>query len=535
MTFLPIVERELRTASRKTATFRLRILVAILTGLIGAGMLLIGNAGGAARSGKGVFASLGFLAFLFCLLDGARHAADSLSEEKREGTLGLLFLTDLRGYDVVLGKMVATAVKSFQGLFAFLPVLSIAFILGGVTGGEFWRTALVLGNTLFFSTSFGMWVSSVSRESHRALSATVGGVALITAVPLLLRSAARAWSQPFPDSLACISPGHAASLIPSSSYVFNAGGFWLSLAVTHASSWVALVLASWITPRSWQDKPLAVADKARVQRRFHWRFGNPVKRARLRQRLLEINPLFWLAAREDRERWMIWALLVAIGVILGAVFFTTMLDAAAAVTSVTMMFVGLILKIWVASQASFHLAEARRNGTLEILLATPLTTEEIIRGQWLALQRFFLWPALAVVLIKISAAALQLLSGLPAANGWIRWLPSVGGVTYETFKLALDLVAVAWLGMWMSLTQKSPYQAFLKTLLFGVLVPFLLFCLPNVLIDLVIIQTARPRLQRDLRRLAAERSAPEAQKVEQRRARPRPPPIATPPLIARSQ
>ena len=31
-----------------------------------------------------------------------RNTADSLSAEKREGTLGLLFLTDLRGYDVVL-------------------------------------------------------------------------------------------------------------------------------------------------------------------------------------------------------------------------------------------------------------------------------------------------------------------------------------------------------------------------------------------------------------------------------------------------
>ena len=35
--------------------------------------------------------------------------ADCLSEEKREGTLGLLFLTDLRGYDIVVSSSSAWA------------------------------------------------------------------------------------------------------------------------------------------------------------------------------------------------------------------------------------------------------------------------------------------------------------------------------------------------------------------------------------------------------------------------------------------
>ncbi|MBI2946160.1 MAG: ABC transporter permease subunit [Verrucomicrobia bacterium] len=538
MTFLPIVARELRVASRRPATFRLRIFVAVLTGLIGAGMLLMGDAGAAARSGKGVFSSLGFLAFLFCLLDGARHAADSVSEEKREGTLGLLFLTDLRGYDVVLGKMVATSVKSFQGLFAFLPILSIALVLGGVTGGEFWRTALVLANTLFWSSSLGMWVSSMSRESHRALSATLGGVALITGLPMLIHVWTRPWAPSFSNIVACFSPGFSATLIPSGSYASNAGGFWLSLAVTHALSWGALILASLITPRSWQDQPALGSDTAKGERRYRWRFGDAARRTQLRQRLLGINPLFWLAARDDRERWMIWALLTAIGAILVVVFLTflsTNLQAAMAVVSVTMMLVTLVLKVWVASLASYPFAEARRNGTMEIILATPLTTEEFLHGHWRALERFFLWPALVVIFVKLAAVAVQLFFGNPAQGGWLLWLPSAGGATYEAVKVALDLIAVAWLGMLMGMTQKSPFHALTRTLFFGVLIPFLLFCIPNVLIDLVIIQIARPRLRRDLRRLASERAAPEAQPEEQRRIRPTPPLATVPPVIERRQ
>ena len=51
-----------------------------------------------------LFTVLNAIAFIFCLLAGVFLTADCLSEEKREGTLGLLFLTSLKGYDVVLGK-----------------------------------------------------------------------------------------------------------------------------------------------------------------------------------------------------------------------------------------------------------------------------------------------------------------------------------------------------------------------------------------------------------------------------------------------
>jgi len=48
-------------------------------------------------------------AFFFCNLAGVRLTADTLSEEKRNGTLGLLFLTNLRGLDVVGGDVVEVA------------------------------------------------------------------------------------------------------------------------------------------------------------------------------------------------------------------------------------------------------------------------------------------------------------------------------------------------------------------------------------------------------------------------------------------
>src|SRR5436305_4590793 len=104
MTFLPIVERELRVAARKRSTFWVRIAAALVALIIGSGFLLLatlGNFGaGPGSFGRGLFATLTWMSFAVALAAGLFFTSDSLSEEKREGTIGLLSLTDLKGYEV---------------------------------------------------------------------------------------------------------------------------------------------------------------------------------------------------------------------------------------------------------------------------------------------------------------------------------------------------------------------------------------------------------------------------------------------------
>src|SRR5678816_2793532 len=203
MTFLPIVERELRVAARRTHSYRTRTLVAFITCVIVSGILITaGQFPTPMKMGQSLFKLLSSLAFVYCLLEGARNTADCLSEEKREGTLGLLFLTDLKGYDVVLGKLLATSLNSFYGVLAIVPPLSIPLLLGGVTVGEFWRMALVLLVTLLFSLSASLFVSANSRNERRAWSGAVLLIAFLAVVPPLFR-----W-MPFPTMklLGAISP-----------------------------------------------------------------------------------------------------------------------------------------------------------------------------------------------------------------------------------------------------------------------------------------------------------------------------------------
>src|SRR5208282_145231 len=113
------------------------------------------------------------MSLLYCLLAGRLMTADCLSVEKREGTLGLLFLTDLKGYDVALGKLAAHSVYAVFGLLAVFPVLALPLLTGGVSGGEFWRVTLVFCDTLYFSLAIGLLFSAICREGWLAMSLVV--------------------------------------------------------------------------------------------------------------------------------------------------------------------------------------------------------------------------------------------------------------------------------------------------------------------------------------------------------------------------
>src|SRR5437868_2534130 len=112
MTFLPIVARELRVASRRRRTYWSRALMAVATIIVGLLVYSDSHHKAPHELGGDLFDMISIVAFIYCLCAGV-STSDCLSEEKRDGTLGLLFLTDLKGYDVVGGKLVATSLNSF--------------------------------------------------------------------------------------------------------------------------------------------------------------------------------------------------------------------------------------------------------------------------------------------------------------------------------------------------------------------------------------------------------------------------------------
>jgi len=128
MTLLPIVERELRVASRRASTYWLRFFAALVILAVWLVLLVGTRPMSPAQLSQHIVTMLGSLTLGFCMLAGVFLTSDSVSSEKRHGTLGLLFLTDLRGFDIVLGKLVANSMHAFFGLLAAMPVLGVSLM-----------------------------------------------------------------------------------------------------------------------------------------------------------------------------------------------------------------------------------------------------------------------------------------------------------------------------------------------------------------------------------------------------------------------
>lgn len=483
---LPLVHRELRTAVRHPKFYRWRLRTAVVEVLAALLIAMTQKVG----SGKGgIFWFFSTLAFLFCLLEGLRKTTDAISEEKREGTLGFLFLADLSAMDIILGKLAGGMIRSLYLLLAFVPILAFTLLLGGTTFGEFWRVVLVLFDTLALSLSICLLVSSLSRE--RNLVASFFVLLGVAAVPAIAGEILQSFGWPYAGYVSALSP--VAEFMRSSDAVYprEPGGYWFGLVSMQLIAWSALGIAAWVVPRSWQDKPFSEKSKLRGRT-----LGNAEAVLVKRTKLLDQNPMLWLAYNERLHR--NFNVVFYISLVLCIIGTGTGLAIAGdykIVSGFSVFILSSIIITSLASQASRNLAEAKRTGAMELLLSTPLKVAGIIQGEWLAIRKTFMIPAL------ITFCWYGLLLGSTVADkGWLRMLAPANFM----LQFALGFFAVGWLGMWMGLTSKTPHRAFFRTLLFGTILPFVI-CIPTALIQCVLLVISMDKVKTNFRRFIAER------------------------------
>jgi ABC-type transport system involved in multi-copper enzyme maturation permease subunit len=466
MSFFPIIERELRQLSRRPMTYRLRsatALVATLTSL-GALGLALGKGTSPYEMGRLIFSILTVLAFGLTLLAGPVLAADCLSGEKRAGTLGLLFLTNLRGYHLVAGKLAALALPPAHCLLAVFPVLAISFFMGGVTAGEFARVALVLANTLFFSLSAALFLSALCRDGRKSL---IGAFLLIFAITLGLPALEFNWSAgrfAAHPLLTLPSPAWALFLTPRQN--FSAAYFWSSLATAQFLGWLCLILAGAILPRTWQDRPEKLSPARWLGIRSR---EKPVKKlSPTRAPLLETDPILWLAQRNRPSVLRTWIfLLVFIVLCLAAYRAVNRRWFEAGIVFIAIYFLHAVVKFWMVWEASRQFTDDRDNGALELLLCAPLREESIWRGWLIHLKRRFVTPTLALLLLD----ALLMIGGFDAYGWWggsgawaIAFLAGMG-------LFVADMYALSWVGLWQGLAARTSMRACLNTSLYILVLP----------------------------------------------------------------
>jgi len=453
MNFLPIAERELRVAARKRATFWIRLTAALITLAIASSMLYIfGKIGGPMpNKGQILFGTLGWMAFIYAFAAGVFLTADSLSEEKREGTLGLLFLTDLRGYDVILGKLAASSLHAVYAVVAAFPILALSLMLGGLLASEFWTGILAILNMLFVSLAAGMLASTFTRNALPAMNVTILLLGLLVALPYIIDFSTAGWDI---NSFA-VRAGVGATLHP---FLIATGAvrgpFWSSLLLSHVFGWLCLAVAAWRVPRNWQEKPVPAKvekEPRKVSRHPH----DAVRRT--------ADPIAWLAGRTRRFR--LWILLP---LLFGLIVMSIILDAAPvplAIATSVFSILSLLLFLWMTAHATRFCMEGARTGAFELILCTPTSPRAIVRGEWRAYVRTFA-PALVLLLI-----AEQLLTLL---GGWMTGETNFHMIANQINSAITSLTsaaAIAWVGMWVGLRSRKPHIAIIKTYVAILIVP----------------------------------------------------------------
>ncbi len=379
----------------------------------------------------------------------------------------------------------AGSLNAFYSVVAVLPMMAIPVLMGGgITLAEFSRMALVTVDALFFSLSIGICVSSMCRSAQKAAALTWLLIVFFTAVLPAGGAVVAALAKTRVVNLLFLAPsvGFSYYLALEGPYQSSKAGFWFSLAMVQGASWLCLVLACLIAPRSWQDRPPGDNPRHWRERWQTWTYGDGVERNALRRRLVALSPILWLIARIRSKPAMAWLGLGLVACAWATGWWKFRREwLYEGVYLSTAVFVNLGLRYWFGSEATRALAENRKTGALELLLSTPLQIEDIFRGQWLALKRQFLGPLIAVLMVECLFMLTTVREAVPGEER-VFWLALwTGGM----LMLVADLVALYWVGMWQGLTAKNSLRAVGGSLARVLIVPWIGYGLVLLILILV--------------------------------------------------
>ena len=178
LNLLTLLSHSLRQESRSTTSHRFR------TGslLVATWMLMSAHyyswfMGGVGRE---FVRSLTYLDLMLILVAGSSYFGSVITEEKEQGTLGLLKLAGFSNAGLMFGKSSARIVIALLIFLIQLPFAFLAIVLGGTTVTQIVAAYLTLAAFLILLGNVGLFLSVVCRRNSSATSLTfvVGMLAL---------------------------------------------------------------------------------------------------------------------------------------------------------------------------------------------------------------------------------------------------------------------------------------------------------------------------------------------------------------------
>lgn len=425
------------------------------------------------RAGSDMFFAVSGIMIFLCNIAGIYLTADCLSEEKRNGTLGLLFLTNLRGYEVVLGKMSVGTIQAVLGLLAAVPMLVVPVLMGGVDPMLVLRMAVVLFATLFLSLSVGIVCSAIFKSSKVATGMALGIMLFLNFGPgltyeILYEIFGRRMVSGISDIYILFSIGNIYLLTVDGG--LGLGGqvdveFNISMAVVLGIAILSILFAIWKTARTWQDQPVKIVTGVVSQKSSN--------AAHRRARVLDKNPLHWLAARKKFGPGFVWLAFIIVSTFMMIVtdgfqylfeFRNSPDDGVNASISflMTLWVVSTMLKWWMAGAACERFRADRGESALELLLSTPLEYQDFARAHIERIRWQFLWPVVLILCL------IPFMMGLSNDDTLMLYIVGI-------FMFFIDVWATYFVGMHTSLTLRKPvYSSSLVVLKIHIL-PYLIF------------------------------------------------------------
>lgn len=491
----PVALRELLVASRRPATRWVRQSTALACTVAVALPLLISSTAGSAMPGDALFAILTGMTAAVVAIASLLFTCDALSAEQRQGTLGLLFLTDLTGFEVVSGKLVAAGLNAAGALITVFPFIAVTLVMGGVTAGDVFRTSLALLNLLWVFLGLGLAMSARTSSASRsftaaALWALLLGAAFPIGAELVPQIPLGRDSLPF-RLLRLLFEASPIRLLGSARdlpYRRDPSGFWIALAVSHTVGWIFLAIAGRQVRRLWRNDGSRTAEAEPTPRRTVGTVRNAAQ-----------NPVATLYGTTRGERIAAWAIVGVTAVLTGMLWNSGIVGLPMPVYGAWPFVPGFLLLRGMFAWKCCGGFQELRDGGGELLLTTPLTEQQILGGVWAGGRQWIQGPLLALFGLQLFTLGVQALGNAGPSAEFSRAMASgffgtsssvlmiVGLLGFQYLTLALDFLALGWLSARFGLRSPNRVQAFGVTVALVFLPRTIVFCLPNVLSSTLLI------------------------------------------------
>jgi ABC-type transport system involved in multi-copper enzyme maturation permease subunit len=323
------------------------------------------------------------------LLAAPAATAGAVCWEKARGTLTHIFVTDLSNNEIVLGKLLARLAPILGMILCCLPVLLLAGLLGGIDPEALVRAFLITVAVAILGCAVALTFSVWCSKTHEVLLATyMTWIVLLLAAPFYWftnRAGPPPWMWDISPFLLAFAP-YTRPGTTGWEEVF----VYMGLAIG-----MSIVL---ITLATFRVRAVALAQTSRPMRTGRlwpkW-FSIRATLARLPGPSLDRNPVLWREwhrarpARWGRIIWTVYAI-AAFGCSCWAFRAAMASDHRELPALVNAFQVAIGLLLFTGSAVTV-LADERANGSLDLLLTTPLPTWKILWGKW--------WGAYRTVLL----------------------------------------------------------------------------------------------------------------------------------------